>query len=318
MSSTPIQREPAPDVPKPSDSFRFSIRGLLLVTAGVAAALALVTQLGAFGLAIVATAAGLAAIWSGRKKWEGGGFGVPLGIVCLVVAGFLVLFLAAAESRPAARRSACSNNLKQIALALHNYHDTFGSFPPAYIADENGRPMHSWRVLILPFLESSDLYSKYRFDEPWDGPNNRLLADRMPRTYCCPSEPRTNPPSLMTSYLAVVGPETVWPEGKAVAFSDIQDGTSNTLLVVESHGSGIHWMEPRDLHTGQMAREINPSHGQGICSCHGADSDQGRGMVAQVAFTDGSVRSLENDLTREELEALLTIEEGEKDPLDGP
>jgi hypothetical protein len=309
MSSTPIQREPAPQATKPSDSFRFSIRGLLLVTAGIAAALALVTQLGVFGLAIVATAAGLTAMWIGQKYGESSGLAIPFGLVCLIGAGFLVLFLGVSETRPAARRSQCRNNLKQIALALHNYHDTYGSFPPAYIADENGRPMHSWRVLILPFLESSDLYSKYRFDEPWDGPNNRLLADRMPRVYRCPSETRTDQPSLMTSYLAVVGPETVWPGDKSRSISDIQDGTSTTLLVVESHNSGIHWMEPRDLHTGQMAREINPLHGQGICSCHPG--------CAGVVLVDGSVRFLVGDeWTRSDVDALLTVAGGEKSPLD--
>jgi hypothetical protein len=316
MSSTPIQREPARPAAKPSDSLRFSIRGLLWITAGIAAALALVTQWGEFGLVIVLTVAGLAAIWIGRKKWEGGGFGVPLGIACVMAAGFLCLFLAAADSRPAARRSACSNNLKQIALALQIYHDVHGSFPPAYIANENGRPMHSWRVLILPYIEEQALYDKYRFDEPWDGPNNRMLEGYMPGVFRCPSEKRTNAPSLMTSYVAVVGPETVWPEDKTSRFGDFQDGASQTILVVESHNAGIHWMEPRDLHTGQMAREINPMYGQGICSCHGTKNDQGRGNAAQVALVDGSVRSLENDLSREELEALLTIAGDEENPLD--
>jgi hypothetical protein len=208
-------------------------------------------------------------------------------------------------------RGTCHMNLKQIALALHNYHDTYGSFPPAYIADTSGRPMHSWRVLLLPFLEQQALYDQYRFDEPWDGPNNRQLAAYMPRVFCCPSDPGANPDLPLTSYLAVVGPETAWPDEKACEFRDIKDGTSNTLLVVESHGSGIHWMEPRDLHTGQMAREINPSHGQGICSCHGAKRD-----LAQVALADGSVHVLFNDLTREEVETLLTIAGGEGDPLD--
>jgi hypothetical protein len=211
MSSTPIQREPAPDVPKPSNSLRFTISGLLLVTAGVAAALALVTQLEVFGLAIVLTAAGLAAIWSGRKKWEGGGFGIPMGVICLMVAGFLFL---GTLIRPVELQSSCHNNLKQIAIALHNYHDTFGSLPPAYVADENGRPMHSWRVLLLPFIEHKALYDEYRFDEPWDGPHNRQLADYMPSVYRCPSDPGANPRLPISSYLAVVGPETIWPGGQ--------------------------------------------------------------------------------------------------------
>src|SRR5260221_9789347 len=69
--------------------------------------------------------------------------------------------------RPAARRSQCKNNLKQIGLALHNYHGVWGSFPPPYIPDEQGRPKHSWRTLILPMFDQAPLYNKYRFDEPW-------------------------------------------------------------------------------------------------------------------------------------------------------
>jgi hypothetical protein len=313
MSSTPILREPTPPAAKPTNPLRFSIRGMLWLTAGLATALALVTQLEGFGLAIVATAAGLGAIWIGRKNWERSGFAIPIGFLCLLAAAFLSLFTVI---RPVELRSRCHNNLKQIAIALHNYHDAYGSFPPAYVADEDGRPMHSWRILILPFLESSDVYSNYRFDEPWDGPNNRLLADQMPFAYRCPSESRRNSPSFMTSYLAVVGPETVWPEGEAHSTGDIQDGTSDTILVVESHQSGIHWMEPRDLHTGQMAREINPLHGQGICSCHGSPSDRGRGHIAHAVLADGSVRALPNDLTREKIEALITIAGGEDSPLD--
>jgi hypothetical protein len=69
------------------------------------------------------------------------------------------------------------NNLKQIGLALRNYHDAYGRFPPAYVADGHGPPMHSRRVLILPWLEKREIYDRYRFDEPWDGPNNRKPHD---------------------------------------------------------------------------------------------------------------------------------------------
>src|SRR5262249_42952585 len=84
------------------------------------------------------------------------------------------------EPGTVARRSQCKNNLKQIGLAMFNYHDAYGCFPPAYIADADGRPMHSWRVLLLPFLDEAARYRKYRFDEPWDGPNNSELATSVP------------------------------------------------------------------------------------------------------------------------------------------
>ena len=103
-------------------------------------------------------------------------------LVVILGCGCIGLLLPAFSSaREAARRMQCLNNLKQIALALHNYHDVYGVFPPAYIPDAQGKPKHSWRVLILPFLEEQGTYEKYDFDEPWDGPNNRALLTSMPR-----------------------------------------------------------------------------------------------------------------------------------------
>src|SRR5258708_3140815 len=132
---------------------------------------------------------------------------------CIAVVG--VFFLPAERgSRTASRRSQCKNNLKQIGLALHNYHDEFKCFPPAFVADANGRPMHSWRVLLLPYLDQAPLYANYQFDEPWDGPNNSKLADKILAVFNCPSEDhaRDKSKATMASYVAVVGPETAWPE----------------------------------------------------------------------------------------------------------
>jgi hypothetical protein len=111
----------------------------------------------------------------------------------------------------------------------------------------------------------------------------------------------------MTSYLAVVGPETAWPGARAVSMAKIKDGSSNTILVVESHNTGIHWMEPRDLHTTQMPQSICPTQGQGICSLHGPKRE-----LAQVVFADGSVRALTNDTPPTTVRALLTIAGGEE------
>ena len=81
----------------------------------------------------------------------------------------------------------CRANLKRIGVALQHYHDRCGSFPPAYVRNEQGQRWHSWRVLLLPDLGHADLYAQYRFDEPWDGPHNRQLLARMPAVYsrCC-------------------------------------------------------------------------------------------------------------------------------------
>jgi hypothetical protein len=196
----------------------------------------------------------------------------------------------------------CSNHLKQLALALQNYHDYYHCFPPAYIADQNGKPIHSWRVLILPFLEKKELYSRYRFDEPWDGPNNRKLHREIVGVYCCPSRPRRQS-GIETSYVAVVGPETMWPGSKSTSANDISDGTTNTIMVVETTNSGIHWMEPRDLDFATMPTLINSNWGPSISSTHP--------RVALVAFADGRSQALPNDTPQDVIKAMLTAAGGE-------
>jgi hypothetical protein len=155
-----------------------------------------------------------------------------------------LLLPAVQSAREAAPRMACMNNLKQIALALHNYHDVYKSLPPA--------PMHSWRVLLLPFLEEQELYDQYKFDEPWNGPDNIKLLNRMPQIYACPSNPGT-----CTSYVAVVGPNTAWPGQQARTFAELKDGTSNTVLVIEYDNQSIQWLEPRDLVLPQAMQILN-------------------------------------------------------------
>lgn len=151
-------------------------------------------------------------------------------------------------SRELAPGAACSNNLRQISLALRSYHDRYGTLPPAYVAGRVGRPMHSWRVLILPFLERNDLYAQYRFDEPWDSPHNRTLAAQMPRVFACPGDERSSVPgNTMTGYLAVVGPTTAWPGEQGRFLPPSGDGLGNTLLLMESRTTAVDWMQPRDL-----------------------------------------------------------------------
>jgi hypothetical protein len=205
---------------------------------------------------------------------------------------------ASRHAREAAMASQCRGHFCGIALALHNYADAYGSFPPPFIADEQGRPMHSWRVLILPFIDQKDLYSRYRFDEPWDGPNNRQLHSESIRLFNCTTRfPDEDSP--LTSYLAVVGPDTVWPESGTVRPQDVTNGLRNTLMVVEVGNSDVHWMEPRDLHVLQMAPTINPKSGQGISSPHYLEKG------AHAVMVDGSSCILPNSLSADEVRGML-------------
>jgi len=166
----------------------------------------------------------------------------------LVVPVFLLLMAllpSVGSVHEAARRIWCSNQLKQIALALHNYRQANGCFPPACIADKNGKPMHSWRVLILPYMEEQALYKQYNFNEPWDGPSNKKLLASRPRGYSCPSDRDTYARrATSTSYVAVVGSDAAWPGDKP---KSLTGDLSKTIMVVEVADANIQWSEPRDV-----------------------------------------------------------------------
>ena len=138
-----------------------------------------------------------------------------------------------ASAASASARQKAINNLKQIMLALHNYYDTNGHFPPPVLTGPDGKTPYSWRVAILPYLEQTELYKRYKFDEPWDSDNNKRLLEQMPPVLRDPTADRH---STDTSYFALVGAETCFGEkgGTGTTFAEIKDGTANTIMVVEA------------------------------------------------------------------------------------
>ncbi|PHS18464.1 MAG: hypothetical protein COA78_02235 [Blastopirellula sp.] len=213
------------------------------------------------------------------------------------------LIASSTGAREAARRMQCTNNLKQIGLALHNYHDIHGSFPPPYLADADGTPMHSWRVLILPFIEEVARYKKYDFDEPWNGPNNIKLLDPMPDVYRCPSIHHDKQHENCTCYLAVVGPDCIWSEEQTRTFADIVDGSSNTALLTEFGESETLWLEPSDMEY-QAALNILGSNDPDVFK---EIHPNGR----NVLMGDGSVRFTQSGFVPEFWSAMLSINDPE-------
>jgi hypothetical protein len=136
------------------------------------------------------------------------------------------------------------NDLKQIGSALHNYHDTFGRFPPAATYSKDGKPLLSWRVAILPFLEQDDLFREFRLDESWDSPHNQALIPRMPKVYEQRGDAETEPYS--TLFQVFVGKGTVFEGTQGIKSNDITDGVSNTILVIEA-GEAVPWTKPVEL-----------------------------------------------------------------------
>ena len=191
---------------------------------------------------------------------------------------------------------------KIVTMGIVNYESAHGTLPPAYLTDKNGKPMHSWRVLILPYMGYNDLYERYDFSEPWDGPNNRRLAAEMPEVYRCPDYDGDN--EFATNFVAVVGEETAWPPGNSVQATDFADGRHHTILIVEVADSDIHWMEPRDMSVNQAITGVNVDRRRGISSNHSGG--------ACVGMADSSIRFLSDDVTPEALKAALTISGAEE------
>jgi RNA polymerase sigma factor (sigma-70 family) len=135
-----------------------------------------------------------------------------------------------------------ANNLRQIVLAQHNYHDVNKHFA-GDITDKQGGKLLSWRVAVLPYLGEAALYEQFNKDEPWDSPTNKKLLSRMPQVYRVRSQKGN---ATETFYQGFAGAGTMFDPAKKVGMIDVTDGTSNTLFVVEARSS-VPWTKPQDL-----------------------------------------------------------------------
>jgi hypothetical protein len=266
---------------------------------------------------VVCPVTGIPAIFLGMmglgdiKRSEGaiGGRGLALGgivtgivstaLTVLAVIGVLLglLLPAVSMARNAARRVATANQLRQIAAAIHQYEIEKGHLPWAAESEE-GKPPVSWRVRILPYLEEKPLYDQYHLDEAWDSVHNRTLVDLMPKVFKSLENP--NEVTGNTDVVAIVGEGTMWAS-KPPRLSDIRDGSSNTVMLVEAQGLDIPWTDPRDMSIEMFSRGINAPGGP-------------KGYfpgVLLAAFADGSVSPLDDDTSGEDLHALATANGGE-------
>jgi hypothetical protein len=133
-------------------------------------------------------------------------------------------------------------HMRTICCAFLNYHDAYGRLPPAVVRDKDGRPLYSWRVAILPYLEQDHLYREFKLDEPWDGPNNVKLLAKMPSSY---GDTLRGESPGNTHYLAMVGPGTAF-ERDGMTWTDFGDDRANTAVVVEAT-EPVPWSKPVDL-----------------------------------------------------------------------
>lgn len=204
-------------------------------------------------------------------------------------------------AREAARRNSSVNNMKQLMLSMHNYYDTHNSFPPQASYSADGKPLLSWRVHMLPYLEENELYKQFHLDEPWDSTHNVKLIPLMPKLFHDPSSPM-DPTAGKTHYVAPVGKEFIFdgtPVGKK--FEQITDGSSLTVMAVQvDDAHAVIWTKPEDL----RVADNNPLSGLG--GLHPS--------IFLAGFADGHVRAIEMNIDPTTFRAMLTSAGGERIP----
>ncbi len=231
-------------------------------------------------IAAAGLAAALAAVWFFGRDW----------------------FAPTGRSRNASPRTMCLNNIRNLGLGLINYAEgNDGELPPAWNVDKLGRPLQSWRVHVIGYLDQPAIARAYHHDEPWNSAFNRQFAGHELNVLRCPEDiGRTTD----TSYMAVIGPRTAFPGAKPRKMKEIEDhdGLSNTILVVETCNSDVNWSEPRDIKFEDALRGINAPGNLGISSRH-------RDLVL-ACFADGHAVPISNKTDPAVLKQLLQIDDG--------
>jgi hypothetical protein len=243
----------------------------------------------------------LGSIGRSRGRIKGKGLaitGIVLGglsFLLLPVLAIGLLIPAQARVRDAAARIGNANNLKQMTLIMHSYNSATGTFPPAAVCDKNGKRLLSWRVAILQYSGEGALYNRFKFDEPWDGPNNSKLIALMPKMYALPGD--TTAPPGYTYYRVFVGNGAAfdWCKGASMT-RDFPDGLSNTILVAEA-ATAVPWTKPEEL-------DFDPN---GPLPALGGHFSSG----SLVGLADGSVHLLSKNVSPQTLKAAVTRSAGD-------
>lgn len=199
------------------------------------------------------------------------------------------------------RRLGISNQLKMVALAMHNYHDTYGAFPRAAWIDDQGVRSHSWRVQLLPFMEQEAAYEYFAKGPPPQATETVKWRREVAPLFRDPAD--RSRPLEQTSIMVITGPGTMFEEGKDLTFRDCTDGSSNTILAIEVRNSGVNWDAPVDLDVRTMLFRVSAGEQFGLGNA--------KGTGTHVALADGSVRFLTNEMIESTLRAMITRAGGE-------
>lgn len=222
---------------------------------------------------------------------------LALTLLAIVFAAARYLVEKVSAAREAALGSVCSGRFCQLTVALHNYHDVYGSFPPAIVHDSQGRPMHSWRMLLTPYLNGDSWANAYDYTRPWNHPANLRIEKNGERLFQCPSAPDG---MRFTNYVLVTGPNTLFPPDRCTTFKDAE-GRDDAIWLVEIANSDIHWMEPRDLDIRSMSFQVNDPNQPSIGSHH-----PGYARVGVISGSCGGVR-VDNNTPPAKIKSMLLI-----------
>lgn len=224
-------------------------------------------------------------------------------IALLIFVGVIAFLMKPAVNggRGKSPRRDCVNRLKNIGLALHNYHDFYGEFPPLYTVDDHGRRLHSWRTLLLPYLDQHALYREIDLTKSWDDPVNAVARATPIASFVCPSHAAKRP---MSSYVAIVSRDGVMRPDHSLSLPAVTDGTRETLLVIEVDAEhAVPWMSPEDIDEGWWLAVNSKSRTNHSGVIHGL-------------MADGSVRFFALNVPTDVRKALVTATAGDKVPND--
>jgi hypothetical protein len=224
---------------------------------------------------------------------------VPVAIGVFALGGIVYLFLPRVVIRETPGWQLSTYRIKQIGFAIHNYHDAFRSLPPPAVTGKEGKPLLSWRVLLLPFLEGNELYKQFKLDEPWDSPHNKQFLEKMPPCY----DTAWSADAPLTHYRVFFGPGTAFERG-GLTWKDFPDGLTNTILVVEAN-EPIPWTKPEEL-VYNSAKPLPRLGGRFTKPFFFLGQESGRKPGFSAVFADGTARFITGQPDEETLRALIT------------
>jgi hypothetical protein len=234
----------------------------------------------------------------------------------IILSFFLIFFLVIcpgglplySNAQEAARRARCSYNLRQLRVGLHTYEQARRHFPPVYTSDKNGKPIFNWMVETFGNIPYDSELNQLKMNEPWNSTFNAKILSHIPiDDFQCPSA-KYGIGNISTNYIAIIGPGTIWRKEGTVQLSDLPDGGSHTVMLVEAAVSDKHWAEPFALTVDEVLENMRTGKGVRISSCHPTG--------VNVLFANGMVFCFPSKMPLSLWRKILTGEVSTKD-LDG-